>query len=291
LSDLDDKRKDDSSDTNGGNNNSNKEKNGDNDAVKELEDIVNDGLAQVSNIIVAVAKDLSNAASKDGKLKETPPLNDLTAIVNSFVESFTEVTPVVHESTKNATARQSSGLSSQSSNVSEARTSTTGKETAEVSTNTTEVKKNDAATITEEASHLDATEEKAHADHTSDDWNLVSESGDLEANAIASAMGVIGSALLQEDLARSTETISAISTGTSLKSDTTCTESKSNAISLAAFQRWSNEIKQLRELGFTNDVTSVEVLERLAAANIGVESDEEVTVEKAVHYLLKLQEK
>ena len=47
------------------------------------------------------------------------------------------------------------------------------------------------------------------------------------------------------------------------------------------------QLQQLHELGFLNDASSVDVLETLAAANIGVDSDEEVTVQQVIDAMMK----
>eukprot|EP00593_Proboscia_inermis_P015504 CAMPEP_0171326528 /NCGR_PEP_ID=MMETSP0816-20121228/117515_1 /TAXON_ID=420281 /ORGANISM="Proboscia inermis, Strain CCAP1064/1" /LENGTH=290 /DNA_ID=CAMNT_0011826029 /DNA_START=902 /DNA_END=1774 /DNA_ORIENTATION=- len=54
--------------------------------------------------------------------------------------------------------------------------------------------------------------------------------------------------------------------------------------------RWGVEILQLRDLGFLNDHRSVEALESLHAANIGVDSSDQVTIEKAANYILEQSE-
>lgn len=53
------------------------------------------------------------------------------------------------------------------------------------------------------------------------------------------------------------------------------------------WSRWGVEILMLRDLGFENDHKSVEALESLQAANIGVDSSDLVTVEQAADLLLK----
>mmetsp|Transcript_33181 Transcript_33181/g.56378 ORF Transcript_33181/g.56378 Transcript_33181/m.56378 type:complete len:1100 (+) Transcript_33181:411-3710(+) len=50
--------------------------------------------------------------------------------------------------------------------------------------------------------------------------------------------------------------------------------------------KWDTELVQLHELGFLDDVKNIDVLERLEAAHVGVDSTEKVTVQNAVEHLL-----
>ena len=54
--------------------------------------------------------------------------------------------------------------------------------------------------------------------------------------------------------------------------------------------QWAAQLIQLRELGFADDAASVDVLERLQAANIGSDSTDEITVDRVVNELLKKEE-
>merc|ERR1712232_1005664 len=51
--------------------------------------------------------------------------------------------------------------------------------------------------------------------------------------------------------------------------------------------RWASQLQKLKELGFDDEVQYVEILERLTAANIGVGSNDEVTVAQVVQQLFK----
>mmetsp|Transcript_63154 Transcript_63154/g.186635 ORF Transcript_63154/g.186635 Transcript_63154/m.186635 type:complete len:601 (+) Transcript_63154:750-2552(+) len=62
------------------------------------------------------------------------------------------------------------------------------------------------------------------------------------------------------------------------------------AIAPPVLARWADQLKVLRQLGFTDDHMSVDALETLHAANMGVDSTDEVTVGDAVNYLLKKAE-
>merc|ERR1712154_190368 len=50
---------------------------------------------------------------------------------------------------------------------------------------------------------------------------------------------------------------------------------------------WAPQLRQLHELGFDDERACVEILERLQAANIGVGSFDEITVQQVVNELLK----
>jgi hypothetical protein len=52
-------------------------------------------------------------------------------------------------------------------------------------------------------------------------------------------------------------------------------------------ERWAVQLRQLHELGFHDDASLVDIIERLNAANIGVDSTDEVTVQQVVHELMK----
>jgi hypothetical protein len=51
--------------------------------------------------------------------------------------------------------------------------------------------------------------------------------------------------------------------------------------------RWCTQLEQLRELGFDDESKCVDILERLQAANIGVESEEDITVTHVVNMILE----
>jgi hypothetical protein len=58
-------------------------------------------------------------------------------------------------------------------------------------------------------------------------------------------------------------------------------------VAQAQFDRWVLQLSQLHELGFYNDAISVDILERLQAANLGVGEDEEVTVTQVIDELMR----
>merc|ERR1712038_119247 len=145
-------------------------------------------------------------------------------------------------------------------------------------------------------------EEDDDKTEVSDDseWQQVSVSSQ---EMIAQAAQMLGSALFQSDMVdssnndkiaksgqpetlehsqSSTSNISSMTIPTVVPSITSKSE-----IASVVLSRWDDELKQLHELGFLDDHRSVEVLEHLEAANMGCESDDPVTVEAAINYMLK----
>jgi len=105
-------------------------------------------------------------------------------------------------------------------------------------------------------------------DEIADGWDIVSEESDQirSDEMLARAAQMVGSALFEEDVNRPTP---------------------ETDISLTLLTRWSDELQRLRELGFTDDKMSIEVLEKLEAANIGVDSTDPVKIEIVVDKLLQ----
>jgi len=140
---------------------------------------------------------------------------------------------------------------------------------------------------------------------TVDSWEVVDgEEPNSDDEALALATQLIGSNLYKSDLSRSGEMLSTLSgSGSSANSSESSgsLESIESAVSMASSvptnvgsidcseaqrSRWSVQLQQLGELGF-EETRCVEILERLAAANIGVGSEDEVTVAQVVNELLK----
>lgn len=119
-------------------------------------------------------------------------------------------------------------------------------------------------------------------------WSVVVEKEDaviVGDEGLARAAEAIGSALFQSDMMRSIED----GTLSSIASVPTCVPSISPSeqeIPQALLDRWAPQLEQLRELGFADDAACVDAMEALAAANIGVDSDEEVTVQQVVEKLM-----
>jgi len=109
---------------------------------------------------------------------------------------------------------------------------------------------------------------------TSEEWDLVDdENVELGSDeALARAAQMVGSALFEEDINKSDVSM--------------LTASDQTNISLALMTRWQNELTKLHEIGFYDDKKSIDVLEELEAANIGVDSSDPVEFEKVVDKLL-----
>lgn len=135
-------------------------------------------------------------------------------------------------------------------------------------------------------------EDEDELSHTSSGsgWSVVDEE-----QRIARSMEALGSALFHSDLRSSEgEEVTAVS-ALSHDSLSTATSVPTTIRSLAVgtevspvqLERWAMQLQQLHELGFLNDAASVDVLETLAAANIGVDSDDEVTVQQVIDAMMK----
>lgn len=131
-----------------------------------------------------------------------------------------------------------------------------------------------------------------------DEWQVVKDDYSDQVptdEMMARAAQLIGSALFQSDLMGSadgkvsgstqndsvggSDSFSLPSTVPSLLSD--------NQISRAVLDRWALQLHQLHELGFDDDLKNVEILERINASLIGVDSDDEVSVTQVINALLK----
>ena len=109
-------------------------------------------------------------------------------------------------------------------------------------------------------------------DKDCDDWEVVDE----DTEALAKATEVVGSALFESG---KQATASSNSSVDSLPSSVPTISSPTPDAS-----RWVSELKQLHILGFTDDIRSIDALERLEAANTG--SSDPITVDDAINYLL-----
>lgn len=139
---------------------------------------------------------------------------------------------------------------------------------------------------------------------TEEEWNMVESGRD--------ALVTIGSALYREDLIRSTEELCVIKDqnveaelrgGECIKSasigsvpsldeeGSLCTPSVQELNNPYLLARWDKELDELRQMGFLDDQKSLEALEALEAADIGVDSDNEISVTMAVNWLLNHAEK
>ncbi|KAG7365039.1 zinc finger ZZ type domain containing protein [Nitzschia inconspicua] len=134
------------------------------------------------------------------------------------------------------------------------------------------------------------------------DWSVVKSvgsNGTTESEQIAKAAEMLGSALFNSDMKTPTETfgaeqgsslsVSAAESSFSVPSSvpTDFGTQKTSIAAQAQLERWSAHLLQLRELGFDNEPECVEVLERLQAANIGVDGDDDVSINHVVNELLE----
>ena len=129
------------------------------------------------------------------------------------------------------------------------------------------------------------------------DWHVVKkEEESVKADEeIARAAEMLGSALFNSDIQNSEENMSTLSSsdsfslGTSVPSTVPSISVSTQTSHVAPPQRdmWAAELAQLRELGFHNEDLCVEVLERLNAANIGVGSEDEVSITQVVNAILE----
>jgi hypothetical protein len=141
------------------------------------------------------------------------------------------------------------------------------------------------ATILESTENDDVAheeEESVKSEQSEDEWQVVSDDEQMIGDEmLARAAQVIGSALFESG----TSSLTAGASSSVLSSVPTI--SSESHIPAVLLDRWAPQLVQLRELGFADDAQSVDVLERLNAANIGVDSDDEITVERVVNELLK----
>ena len=117
-----------------------------------------------------------------------------------------------------------------------------------------------------------------------DDWQVVDD------EMIARAAQMIGSALFQNDLSRSEDhgSASTLTNSEQLSVPSSVpTVDVEGGLSPTQLDRWALQLNQLHELGFFDDKKSVEILEYFTAANIGVDENEEVSVNQVVNALLK----
>lgn len=138
---------------------------------------------------------------------------------------------------------------------------------------------------------------KHHADkgQTSSEegeWLVVEQGDDIELNMpdeeMARAAEMLGSALFNS-ITREPDDEQDSEDHMSTLSDSFSLPSTMPSINVGDSQRarWSTQLEQLRELGFDDESKCVDILERLQAANIGVESEEDVTVTHVVNMILE----
>lgn len=157
----------------------------------------------------------------------------------------------------------------------------------------------ESANQTKTSEDLEDSSQTQSSVESNDSWQLLNDEGKATSDEmIAQAAQLLGSALFQSDVISDvtdakdesmvTATEHSIHSGPS-NADTVPTNIPSivpSAISTTVLSRWDTELKQMHELGFLNDVKNVNALEHLEAANMGVDSDDPVTVDGAINYLL-----
>jgi len=120
-------------------------------------------------------------------------------------------------------------------------------------------------------------------------WEVIQKDEQVASDAaLARAAQLIGSALFESEVSAQADAPSVLSTSvvSTLSLPSTVPTEGGNVIPGAVLNRWAAHLLQLHDLGFVNDAKNVEILERLYAANIGVDSEEEVTVTQVVNELL-----
>lgn len=161
-----------------------------------------------------------------------------------------------------------------------------GEKTAAVETESGDYSKEAGALILESDGNVESVEETLE-----NEWHVVGAGDDATSRdeEIARAAEMLGSALFQSDIRNSEENVSTLTNSDSFSIPSTVPSiSTSHSSHVAAAQRniWGTHLKKLSELGFNNEDLCVEILERLKAANIGVGSDDDVSVTKVVNEIL-----
>eukprot|EP00980_Cylindrotheca_fusiformis_P000707 scaffold168_cov124-Cylindrotheca_fusiformis.AAC.7 len=147
------------------------------------------------------------------------------------------------------------------------------------------------------AGALILTADEKFEDEGEDDWQVVNENGDAD-DGIANATQMLGSALFNSDMRSSGENVSALtnsdcfSAATSVPSSVPSVHLGTDASSVSPAQRnrWTSQLEKLRELGFNNEMQCVETLERLHAANMGCDEEDEISVTNVVNAILEQDE-
>lgn len=111
----------------------------------------------------------------------------------------------------------------------------------------------------------------------SDNWSMIEEEKHKE--EFAGAAKMIGSFLYNSGV------ISCAEKGES-KENSVDSVASVESLSPIVLAKWDEELKQLNELGFTDEHKNVDVLERLEASHVGCDSTDAVTVNAAVEALL-----
>jgi hypothetical protein len=116
--------------------------------------------------------------------------------------------------------------------------------------------------------------------------------------ALARAAHVIGSALFQSDMIQSVQSAGQVSAlshsehgsnassssadGPSLAPSAMSVPTNPGSVSHYQMDRWAIQLNELHGMGLDDDAKIIEILERLTAANMGSDCDEEVPIERIV---------
>jgi len=133
---------------------------------------------------------------------------------------------------------------------------------------------------------------KSDGGTSKDDWQVVNNDSDA---LVAQAAQMLGSALFQSNKnaeSSDREEVDFHVNNTSVMSDLTCPPTTSDSsrpvheISPMLLTRWKNELNELHSIGFVDDHANIEALGFLEAANMGVDSDDPISIEAVVNFLL-----
>lgn len=157
---------------------------------------------------------------------------------------------------------------------------------------------------------VDGEEEAPKDDVSNGSWHDVADDEQFASDEVlARAAQVIGSALFSSDMAHSNGNVSTLSRSHHSASSSSSSSSSSSdeafssvgsvptevpslapaesTVSACQRDRWAAQLQKLHEIGFQNDALLVDTIERLYAANIGCDEEEEVTVQQVVEELMK----
>jgi len=153
-----------------------------------------------------------------------------------------------------------------------------------LSTDSVSVLENELSNVIISEGDVPVDDDKSEA--TADEWDILDDvAKQIESDEVlARAAQMCGSALFEESQKEpANKTASYWSTLSSLGSSLT----SATASSAYVVPRWNKELKMLHELGFNDDLLSVDILERLTAANIGSGEMGAIKIEQVVDHILK----
>jgi hypothetical protein len=155
----------------------------------------------------------------------------------------------------------------------------------------------DVATILESVGGGPSKEAEAPptSERTEDGWQVVADDNQVNSDEeLARAAQMVGSALFHSDMRSSGEMVSTL-TGSAPGSDAFSYASSvptsvpsittSGNVTAGQLERWAPQLHQLQEMGFDDQAQCIEILEKLTAANIGVDSTDEISVQQVVNEL------